>query len=83
MTSGIARGPAFRIAIFGDPFILGRGALSPGERFMTEPVLEQTEEPAPEAEFSDELSDEALDQQEASLFCRHSPCTKGGTCINR
>jgi hypothetical protein len=45
---------------------------------MTEPVLEQTEEPAPEAEFSDELSDEALDQQEASLFCRHSPCTKGG-----
>ena len=50
---------------------------------MTEPVIEQTEEPAPEAEFSDELSDEALDQQEAPLFCRHSPCTTGGTCINR
>ena len=50
---------------------------------MTEPVIEQTEEPAPEAEFFDELSDEALDRQEASLFCRHSPCTKGGTCVNR
>ena len=51
---------------------------------MTEPVIEQTDEPAPEAEFSDELSDEALDrQEEAAPFCRHSPCTKGGTCINR
>jgi len=40
---------------------------------MTEP----TEEAVPETDFSDDLSDEALDRQEALLFSRNSPCTKG------
>jgi hypothetical protein len=44
---------------------------------MTAPVIEQTEEAAPEAEFSDELSDEALDRQEGSPICHNGPCTKG------
>jgi hypothetical protein len=35
---------------------------------MTEPVIEQTEEAAPAAEFSDALSDESLDRWE-SLAC--------------
>ncbi len=40
---------------------------------MTEPGIEQTEEAAPAVEFSDELSDEALDRGQP-LACVNRPC---------
>ena len=41
---------------------------------MTEPVIEQTEELAPLAEFSDALHDEALDRGKALLVCGGFSC---------
>jgi hypothetical protein len=41
-------------------------------------MTESTEGTVPETEFSDDLSDEALDRQEASPFSRGAPCTKAG-----
>jgi hypothetical protein len=40
---------------------------------MTEPI----EEAVPETDFSDDLSDEALDRSDGAAFSRGSPCTKG------
>jgi hypothetical protein len=44
---------------------------------MTKPVIEKTEEAALAAEFSDELSDEALDRRDESFYCNRG--TKGCT----
>jgi hypothetical protein len=44
------------------------------ERYMTEPMIEQTEETAPLDEFSDALHDEALDRGKALLVCGGFSC---------